>query len=92
MLPMPQKRGERSMQYHALAESTFRSRIVVPENSMGIEIIALVGVGFTGHVLDLPFIPAIFRAYFQSRADLQVEILPCDTRFLCFSERIPSLN
>jgi len=60
MLPMPQKRGERSMpQYHALAESTFRSRIVVPENSMGIEIIALVGVGFTGHVRDLAFIPAI---------------------------------
>jgi len=80
MLPMPQKRGERSMpQYHALAESTFRSRIVVPENSMGIEIIALVGVGFTGHVLDLPFIPAIFRAYFQSRADLQVEILALHT-------------
>ena len=48
---------------------------VVPENSVGIEIIELVGVGFsTMFVMLLSFVRS-FRVYFQSRADLQTEIL-----------------
>ena len=48
---------------------------MVRENSVGIEIIELVGVGFsTMFVMLLSFVRS-FHVYFQSRADLQAEIL-----------------
>ena len=34
-------------------------QIVVPENPIGIEIIELVVVGFSGHVLDVALVPAV---------------------------------
>ena len=48
---------------------------MVPENSIGIEIIKLIGVGFSAMFAMLLFFLRSFRVYFQSRADLQTEIL-----------------
>src|SRR5215471_20517783 len=37
---------------------------VVPENSTGIEIVELIGVGFSRHVPDVAFVPAILSFVF----------------------------
>jgi len=55
---------------------------VVPENAIGTAIIELIGLGFSGHVRDVALIPAIISRVFQSRADLQIEILACAWRII----------
>jgi hypothetical protein len=48
---------------------------VVPENSIGIELSKLIGLGFSGMFMILLSLLRSFRVYFQTRADLQTEIL-----------------
>ena len=62
---------------------------VVPENSILIEIRKLIGLGFSAMFVMLLSLLRTFRVYFQSRADLQTEILALRHQIVVLQRQTP---
>jgi hypothetical protein len=68
-----------------LADAFTTFHIVVTENSADSEIIALGGVGFSGNVRDLAFIPAILSCTSNGGPFFRWRSSACGTRLLFFN-------
>jgi hypothetical protein len=63
--------------------------IVDPENPIGIEIIELINVGFSGHGRNIAVVSAVLSRVFGSRADLQTEILALRHQIVVLQRQTP---